>query len=335
MKILIIATGYPKREGDFNNIYLHRLAKSLVNLDVETHVIAPHAPGIKKNEILDGVHIHRFQYLFPATFQTLAYLPGIPEKIKTIRGKLQLLEFATNFAINKADKVVGISDKTCEAGIKISGRKDIEILPDGIDTETFNPKIKENGIKKGFGRFIFSSGRMVERKGFIYLIRAMPKVLERFPKIKLIISGDGPERKKLEKEVQKLKIKENIIFPGFISNRDFPRYMKTAEIFILPSIVDKHGDTEGSATILLEALACGTSIVGTKVGGVPYAIRNEFSKYLVKQKEPKELAEKIILLLSNEKLRKKVGRNGIKYVRENFGWEKIAARYTKNFKKLI
>ncbi len=79
MRVLIITTGYPRWKGDFNNVYLHRLAKSLVKKGIEVHVVAPHAKNLKKEEIMDGVHIHRFQYLYPLHLQTLAYLTASPK----------------------------------------------------------------------------------------------------------------------------------------------------------------------------------------------------------------------------------------------------------------
>jgi len=404
MKVLILTTGYPRCEGDFANVYLHRLAKSLVNRGLEVHVLAPHAGGLRRNEIIDGVYIHRFKYMHPEKLQTLAYLPGIPEKIKSLEGKVEVAPFTlfmikailekvkkyhidiinahwavppglvatvtknvhkrpvlitlygaelfpllkgksgltrwlTSYALRHADKIVGISDVTCEAGRRISGRDDIKILPDGIDTETFNPNIndsykikKEHGLENYF--LIFSSGRMVERKGFRYLVEAMPYVLKVLPKTKLIIGGDGPERKSLEILANKLGVEGNVIFPGFIPNRDFPKYMKAADVFVLPSIVDSRGDTEGSATILLEAMACGTPVIGTRVGGIPYAIRDGIGGYLVEQKSPKQLAEKIIFLLSSEKTRITAGRVGRKYVKKYFCWDKIAEEYTKIFNAL-
>lgn len=400
MKILILTTGYPRWKNDFANIYLHRLAKSLVHLNVEVHVFAPHAAGLKKEDRMDGVSIHRFQYLYPENLQTLAYFPGIPENIRTWKGKIQLpffflsaawsmlrlvqkerihcinahwatpfgflavatkpihkkpviitlyggelfpivkgrmtfLKLLTAYAINHADAVVGISDTTCNAGINISGRKDIKILPDGIDTETFNPKINAEDIKKKQGRFVFSSGRMVERKGFIYLIQAMPYILKRYPKVKLIISGDGPERENLENEATKLGVEGRVLFPGFIPERDFPKYMKAAEVFVLPAIIDKHGDTEGSATILLEAVACGTPVVTTKVGGVPYAIKDGIGGYLAQQKNPKQLAEKVSSILSDRRFGKDLGMSGSQYVKNNFECELIAKRYKSLFSKYL
>jgi glycosyltransferase involved in cell wall biosynthesis len=173
---------------------------------------------------------------------------------------------------------------------------------------------------------------MVERKGFIYLVRAMPNILKDFPDIKLVMSGEGPEKENLKKEAKKLAVKDSIIFPGFISEVDFPKYMKAAKVFVLPSIVDSKGDTEGSATILLEAMACGTPVVGTKVGGVPYAIKDGIGGYLVGPKNPGQLAEKIVCLLKSEN---GIGKIGSRYVKENFDTDRIAGLYLEKFEEIF
>lgn len=406
MRVCIVATGYPRWKGDVSSAknYLHTLAKSLVRKGIEIHVVAPHADGLKKEEIMDGVHIHRFQYLYPSNLQTLAYFPGVPEKIKTIKGKLQLpffmlamiekmLDVVKDYeidvinahwaippgfiatftkifhkkpvviriygaelfpfigkkglsaevakwmikrALNTAERVVGNSNTTCVAGNKISGREDLEVLPEGVDTENFNPEVNGEEIKKRHNLnncfSILSSGRMVERKGFRYLIEAMPYVLESFPKTALILGGDGPERKNLVKLAFDLGIRENVIFPGFIQDKEFPNYMKASDVFVLPSIVDKKGDTEGLGLVLAEALACGTPVIGTKVGGIPDIIKDGVG-FLVEQKNPSELADRITMLLTDENLRKEMGKRGRRYIEENFRWESISERYCSIFEE--
>jgi glycosyltransferase involved in cell wall biosynthesis len=404
MNILVTVTGYPRWKDDYFNIYLDRFTKELVKKKVKVHVLAPHAPKLKKFEIVNGVNIHRFQYLFPAYLQSLAYSPGIPEKIRTLKGKLQLPFFVffalvnmlwlarkqkidvinahwatplgflavlakplhrkpvlitlygaelfpilksknggllkpfTVFALRGADKVVGISQQTCEAGRKISGRTDIEVVPDGIDIHTFNPRVSGKTIRRNLGAkgfMLFTSGRMVERKGFRFLIEALSDIIRKFPKTTLVIGGDGPEKENLLKTVRKLKLDHHVIFPGFIDTKDFPQFMRAADVFILPSIIDRHGDTEGSATILLEAMACETPVVGTRVGGVPFAITDGLGGFLVKQKSSKELAAKIKYLLDNSNIRKAIAQKGRKHVVENFGVEIIAKKYAEIFKIII
>jgi glycosyltransferase involved in cell wall biosynthesis len=132
-----------------------------------------------------------------------------------------------------------------------------------------------------------------------------------------------------------LKIKDKVILPGFIPEEDFPKYMKAADVFVLPSIVDSRGDTEGSATILLEAMACETPVVGTKVGGIPYAIKDNVGGFLVEQKNSRQLADKIVMLLSDERLRRKLGKIGRKYVEEKFSINKITEKYIEIFKVML
>jgi len=407
MRVCMLTTSYPRYEGDFAGIFIHNLAKELVKNDVEVNIVAPHYIDTKDYEIIDGIHIHRFQYLYPSNLQTLAYFPGIPENIKTIKGKIQLPFFILSmikkmievvkkydidvinahwaippgfiatftkkihkkpviiklygaelfpfigkndviakmskwlikYALNSAEKVVGNSDATCNAGKEISGREDIEILPDGVDTETFNPNVNGDGIIKRHnleGYFmIFSSGRMVERKGFIYLIEAMSYVLKKTPKTKLIIGGDGPEREKLENEVKKLKIENNVIFPGFISDEDFPKYMKSADVFVLPSIVDSKGDTEGLGLVLAEAMACGTPVIGSNIGGITEIIDNMKNGLLTQSENSKDIADKIIKLLSNKNLRQKFSENGLKTVQERFSWDIVTKKFCEVYEEVL
>ena len=407
LKLCIVCSVYIKHAEDVTSThrFLHELLKRLVNLGAEVHVVVPHRKGLKKEEIMDNIYIHRFQYIFPSRFQTLAYGHGIPENIKKFHNKLQIPFFVAfmtfkllmiirkydidvvnphwaipggfcaaltkpihkkpilltlygvdvfpikygkfrylktfiAYSINKSDKVVGISDTTCEVGKEISGREDIEILPYGIDTERFNPNINGNEIGEKYNLkdyfMILSSGRMVERKGFRYIIEALPDVLEKFSNTKLIISGDGPERENLENLVATLGLRVNVIFSGFIPQGDFPKYMAACDVFVLPAIVDRTGDTEGLGLVLVEAMASGRPVIGSNVGGIPYIIREaEKCGFLVEPKNISELSEKIIILLKDESLREKFGVNGRKVVEERFSWDKIAERYLDELERVM
>lgn len=403
MKICILATGYPRTKEDIFNTYLHALAQALQKKGIDVHILVPHEKGLKKEEVRDSIYIHRFQYMFPASFQSLAYFPGMPEKLKSITGRIQMpfflfwmyfalikviqqnnidiinahwaippgvisiiskpihkkpslitlygaelfpaihtnskiLKWIINIAINRAEKVIAISDITCQAGMRISGNKNIEIVPDGIDVDKFYPYHDKFMLKKKYhfenDFVIITSGRMVERKGFKYLIEAIPLILIKIPNVKVIIGGKGPEEKNLKLLTATLGVSDYIIFPGFISDGDYPDLMRMADIFVLPSIVDKRGDTEGSATILLEAMACGTPVIGTNVGGVPYTIKEGIGGYLVPPKNPPQLAEKIIELLHDKSLRENLGKVGSQYVSENYSFHRIAEKYLKIFEKL-
>jgi glycosyltransferase involved in cell wall biosynthesis len=402
MKICILTTIYPKYEGNSNGIFVHRLAKAFRKIGLETHVVTPHAEGLSKEVMMSSVYVHRFQYMYPAYLQTLAYFPGIPENIKRYFNKMQVPFFVISMfkklceiikkynidlinahwglpsgliavmsksiyrvpvvttlygaelyisksrysifrsflkrAISNSDSVVAISDETRRVAWELTGREDIKIIPDGVDTDFYSPlndgsEIKER-LKLSEHKVIFSCGRMVERKGFEYLIRAMQIVIKEFPKTKLILVGEGPEKSKLMKIALNLGINEDIIFPGIVSEEDLAKYYAACDIFILPSIIDSRGDTEGSGTTLVEAMATGKPVIGTKVGGIPYALRDMEGGFLVEQKNPWQLAEKIIILLRDENLRKELGRRGRRVAEERFSWDKIAERYLEEFRRL-
>jgi len=398
MKILILSSGYPRWKGDTNHTYLHKLSKHLIKKGMEVHVLAPHAYMLKKEEYMDGVYVHRFQY-FISKYQNLAYFPGIPEKIKTINGKLlapflfffmgvyliilnrkydfdiiysqwvipsgvvsfltkpfhrkpiivktygaeiyPLFKRKTIFSIllynlvkltlTNVDAVTSNSGPTAIATKKISGVTPI-IIPEGVDLKTFTPNQNVDYIVKKHNlydsRIIFTTGRMVERKGFEYLIKAMPIVLSEIPNAKLIIGRDGHRRPYLESLSSKLEISDKVIFPGIIDNKDLPKYMAIADVFVLPSIVDQNGDTEGLGLVLLEALASGTPVIGSNVGGIPYIIKNGENGFLVEQKNPEELAKRILELF-DEELNYIIGNAGKKYVEDNFTWDVIVDTFIK------
>jgi glycosyltransferase involved in cell wall biosynthesis len=241
------------------------------------------------------------------------------------------------YAITNSSAVAGISVATCDAGMKLSGRSDLKILTDGIDVEVFNPYIDASDIKLKYKNDfkIFTSGRMVERKWFRYLLESIPYVLREIPNCKFILGGEGPEKVSLQETAKKLGVVNHVIFPGYISNEDFPKYLKACDIFVLPSIIDKSGDTEGLGIPLIEAMACGTPVIGTNVGGIPFIINDGIGGYLIDEKNPKQLANKIILLLRDMNLRRNISEKGLIYVKDKFSSDKIAEDYIELFKSLV
>ena len=243
------------------------------------------------------------------------------------------------YTINNATVVVGNSTATCNTVRKISGRRDIEVLYDGVDTEIFNLEINGKRVREKYGLdgcySVFASGRMIERKGFRYLIEAIPYILERLLDTKVVIGGDGPERENLERLVKYMGIGDKVIFPGVIANEDFPKYMKACDVFVLPSIVDCVGDTEGLGLVLVEAMACGTPVVGSRVGGITDIIKDGYNGFLVPEKSPEELADRIIKLLADKKLAEEFSAEGLKTVREGFTWEIIGEKCMSAYEEAV
>ena len=158
-----------------------------------------------------------------------------------------------------------------------------------------------------------------------YLIHGLKKVVEIYPSTKLLIIGNGPEKDDLRKTANELNLIDNIEFIGEIKNTDIPKYYCISDIFIIPSIV-VNGHTEGLGVVTIEAMACGTAVVGT-VGGIPDVIEDGYNGFLVPQKSSDHISKSIIRIISNQKLRNDFIHNGIYTVKEKFSWDVISNKF--------
>ncbi len=247
------------------------------------------------------------------------------------------LKRMARFAINNSTYATANSNFTKNSILKISDNKHIEIIPMGVDLQDFSPKNKDNKLKKKYnikGEFILFVGRLAEKKGAEYLIRAMPSVLKKLPNSKLLIAGYGPEIDKLSSLIKELNLEDNVVFAGRVRNKDLPKFYATADVFVGPSIVTSKGDTEGLGVVFLEAIASGTNVIGSKVGGIPDIIKHNSTGILVEEKNPKQLADSIVNLLKNKTLQKKLSKNAMLHVKKAYSWDIVAEKFSKLYSKV-
>lgn len=302
-----------------------------------------HIKKILKKEKISTIHAH---WILPQGFLGVVFkkIYKIPLIITVHAGDIfplnnRFLKKIAKFSLDNCDYCTVNSTATKKAVLEISNRiRDIRIIPMGVDLRLFNPNKKNKSIKNKLKikkQVLLTVGRLAEKKGFKYLIKAMPAVLKKFPEAKLIIVGSGPEKEDLIKLSNELKINKNIIFTGELQNKILPEYYATADVFILPSIITKTGDTEGLGVVLLEAIASGTAVIGSGVGGIPDIIKNGKTGLLVKQKNPGELAKAIIKLLSDNNLRKRLIKNGQRHIVEGYSWDKVSRKFYEIYNKLV
>ncbi len=186
------------------------------------------------------------------------------------------------------------------------------------EEEMRKPKVK---VREGMVLFV---GRLVERKGVTYLIKAIEQMKDE--KIRLTVVGDGPEYKSLKNYVREKKLEDRVIFTGRVSDDELKKYYRNADLFVLPAIVDSKGDTEGLGVVLLEALINGIPVIASKVGGIIDIVEHEKTGLLVKEKDPDSLAEAIKRMLKDEELRKNTVLMGQKKIREEFSLESLSEK---------
>jgi len=268
---------------------------------------------------------------------------GIP-CITTVHGsdvhglQYTLLKALNRIVIKNSNICTANSRASAKMVSDIAGRENTQVVPMGVDTNLFSRSEKVSIIRKKYeidGNVLLFVGRLIRWKGVYYLIKALPEVLKQHPKTKLLIVGSGPEKKRLIQLCEELAIKNSVVFINEVLQEDLIPLYSMADILVLPSIIDVTGETEGLGVVLLEAMACRVPVIGSDVGGIQDIIIEGETGLLSEQKNPDSLAEKIIQLLSDEQLRKKVIENGFKLVKEKFTWEAISDRFLNIYKEVI
>jgi glycosyltransferase involved in cell wall biosynthesis len=226
---------------------------------------------------------------------------------------------------------------TAKIARNLSGREDIQIIPMGVDVEFFRQTAGREALHCGLGRegkTILYAGRLIEWKGVEYLIKALPEVIEKHPEANLVVVGSGPCKKDLLSVTETLNLQDKVTFLDAVSQEELVRYYSMADVFVLPSIVNEEGETEGLGVVLLEAMACGVPVIGSAVGGIPDIIEDQETGLLVRQKDPEDLAEKINKVLADTELSQRLSEMGRGFVRKHFSWSVIAKSYLELFRSV-
>jgi glycosyltransferase involved in cell wall biosynthesis len=235
------------------------------------------------------------------------------------------------FVLKHVDIFISNSTFTEKKTLAVYPLKNHRVIPPGVDIHRFYAHKKNPSLRKRLNIseteiFVLAIGKFIPRKGFEYLISAFDIIVNQkgITDVKLCIGGRGPLKSKYEKMISGYGLADFISFLGYIKDEDMPSYFSEADIFVLASIVDDRGDTEGLGVVFLEANACKTPIVGSKVGGILDVINDGVNGFFVEQKNSFDLADKIIKLANDAELRTQMGENGRKRVEERFNWDAIS-----------
>jgi len=234
--------------------------------------------------------------------------------------------------LNEADAIITASKATFNESNKIvENTEKVYLIPNGVDIKRFNPSLDGSYIKRRWGisdhvKVVFTLRAHRPTYGIEYLLRAAP-LLKRNDVI-FVIGGDGSLRPYHERLAIDLGIKEKTIFTGKISRSEVPHYYAMSDIVVVPSLQEAFG------LVVSEALACGKPVIGTKVGGIPDQIIDGHNGLLVKPKDPKEIAEKLLWLLEHPDKAKQMGMDGRRIVEENFNLEKRIDRIIEVYERV-
>lgn len=242
-------------------------------------------------------------------------------------GRYNLLFQEASFCTFNTDFIVG---KLVELG---ANRENLRKLTNGIILDLFPPQPRE---RDGDGIFrIFTVSRLVEFKGTEFGIRAVARLVKQRPGIRYAIAGDGPLRESLEALVTELGLEQHVEFLGQVSSEDLRRIFGDCDLFMLNSVIASDGCSEGQGVVLLEAQASGAPVIGSRSGGIPENIVEGRTGFLVPERDPEAVAEKIAYLMDNEELWASMSKAAPQHVAENFDLEKLNDRLVELYGEVV
>ncbi|MEW2516138.1 glycosyltransferase family 4 protein [Streptomyces sp. NPDC046870] len=204
-------------------------------------------------------------------------------------------------------------------------------LPPGVDEKTFHPASGGDAVRARLGLtdrpVVVCVSRLVPRKGQDTLIRAMPRILAAEPDTVLLIVGGGPYEKDLRRLAHETGVAGSVRFTGAVPWAELPAHYGAGDVFAMPCRTRRGGlDVEGLGIVYLEASATGLPVVAGDSGGAPDAVLEGETGWVVRGGSVEQTAERIVALLADAGLRRRMGERGRRWVEEKWRWDLLAER---------
>lgn len=264
--------------------------------------------------------------------------------------KNYLFSFMARFATRMSDRVTSNSPQLLDdlAEIYTKDHSKQEIVKNkfspiiyGVDPNVFKPINKMNKIirKKlnisDDNLIILGVGRLVAKKGFKYMIKAIPTILKLNKNITFVIIGEGDQRKLLENLSNKLGLKSSLRLPGWAKYDELLYYYNVCDVFILPSVRDEEGNLDDQSVSVVEAMACAKPVITTDFPGYKIVIRDGENGFLIPEKNSNMISKSVLKLINSSKLRSKMGKASRDLILKKFSWKAIGKQYTYLFSDML
>ncbi|HYJ13821.1 MAG TPA: glycosyltransferase family 4 protein [Thermomicrobiales bacterium] len=223
-----------------------------------------------------------------------------------------------SFVLSRLDGRIAVSPPARDFVMKYF-EGDYEVIPNGIDVARYNAEIEPFPWAANGRPTILFIGRFEEsRKGFRYLLRAMPLVRQQFPDARLVVLGSGrPE--KFATLMERYGV-HNVEFKGFVSQEEKARYYASADVCCVPST-----GNESFGYVVVEPMAAGRAVVASNIAGYASVVRPGYNGILVEPRDPSALALALVRVLADRDLRERLGRNGRESAQQ-YDWSSVAQR---------
>ena len=221
--------------------------------------------------------------------------------------------------VRRADMIVCISEFHRDFFLQEGADADkLQVVYCGIDPTVFVTRPREAYRAVGPYR-IRSSGRLVEKKGFRYLIDACRLLHDRGVDFECLIAGSGPLEEELQRQVEELGLASRLTITGKpIMQEEIAGFMHGGDVYCLPCVWAADNDVDGLPQMLMEAMACGLPVVSTRLVGIPDLVRHEETGLLVEPNDVPQLADALDRMRQDAELSQRLGAAGNELVREDF-----------------
>ncbi len=238
----------------------------------------------------------------------------------------KLFFFLENYSYHLSDALLSVSPSTHKYLVDQYGldRSKCRVIPAGVEIATFYPV-----VQKAVDNSILFLGRLEKRKGIDLLIKAIPVVKQKIPKVQLFVVGKGRLERQLRRYVNFEGLNDNVRFLGTIDECEVVRWYSRVSIVVIPSIF------EGFGLTAVEAMACGTPVIATAVDGLKDIIENNVNGKLVASNDIEILSCSIIDLLTDTSLCEKLANNGLEMVGRKYNWDSIARQILAEYQEQI
>jgi len=283
----------------------------------------------------DVMHAH---WVIPGGVMA-AYAAGARPLVVSLHGsdvfvaeRSAIARAAARAAFRRAGWITACSDDLRDRAVAIGADPArLEVVPYGVDFTRFSPDPEARlAVRRELGLdeapVVFSAGRLVSKKGFEYLIDAAGQLAARQPSLRVLIAGDGDLRDALAARAARVA-PGAVMLLGRRAQDDIARFAAAADVVAVPSVVDAAGNVDGLPNVALEALATGTPVVASRVGGLPSAIEDGVTGRLVPPGDPAALAQAIQDLLANPLAARAMGEAARTRTIHEHGWPHVVERF--------
>jgi len=411
MRILAVATSYPKGPGDSTAPFIRSISRGLAAHGAEVDLLLPHHPDLRWPEGDPPVRLHTFRYLpgsspgghiwgyagalradvsvkaqawavAPlAVSATLFRLASLARKIRpdvihanwvlpngppavmvgrhlkipvvtSLHGSgtflaesASIMARAAAFAFQGSAAVTACSGDLAERAYRLGADpRRTEVIPYGVDPNGFRPPTARereearNRMEVPPAAFlVLSVGRLVEKKGFRYLLEAFQQAFtgggaERGAPL-LWIAGSGDLGQQLGDRAEELGLGEGFRLLGNVDRHGVRDLYRAADVLVVPSVRDSAGNVDGLPNVIMEGMGSGLPIVASRIAGIPDVLTDGENGVLVPEKDPGALAAALRRMADDQGSRKALGDAARRSVEERLSWEQISGRYLQAMKR--